>query len=80
MCNAYRKLIIDEFIWKVSDNANVIRFLAFILGRISAIMERNLSTYQQLLANLDHLVDGLDALSSGFLSHTIISPGKLAEL
>ena len=43
-------------------------------------MERNLSKYQQLLADLDHLMDGLDSLSSGLLSHTIIPPGKLAEL
>ena len=74
------QVIIDKFIWKVSDNANAIRFLAFLLGRISANMERNLSKYQQLLADLDHLMDGLDSLSSGLLSHTIIPPGKLAEL
>ena len=36
------QVIIDKFIRKVSDNANTIRFLAFILGRISANMERNL--------------------------------------
>ena len=74
------QVTIDKFIWKVSDNANAIRFLAFILGRISANIERNLSKYQQLLADLDHLMDGLDTLSSGLLSHTIIPPGKLAEL
>ena len=74
------QVIIDKFIWKVSDNANAIRFLAFILGRISANMKRNLSKYQQLLVDLDHLMDGLDTLSSGLLSHTIIPPGKLAEL
>ena len=43
-------------------------------------MERNLSKYQELLADLDHLMDGLDTLSSGLLSHTIITPGKLAKL
>ena len=74
------QVIIDKFIWLVSDNANAIKFLAFILGRISANMERNLSKYQQLLADLDHLMDGLDSLSSGLLSHSIIPPGKLAEL
>ena len=57
------KVIIDKFIWKVSDNASAIRFLAFVLGRISANMERNFSKYQQLLADLDHLGDGLDILS-----------------
>ena len=36
--------------------------------------------HQQLLADLDHLMDGLDSLSSGLLSHSIIPPGKLAEL
>ena len=79
-CVMQMQVIIDKFIWKVSDNANAIRFLAFILGRISANMERNFSKYQQLLADLDHLMDGLDALSSSLLSHTIISPGKLTEL
>ena len=74
------QVIIDKFIWKVSESANAIRFLAFILGSISANMERNLSKYQQLLADLDHLMDGLDTLSSVLLSHTIIPPGKLAEL
>ena len=76
----HMQVIIDKFTWKVSDNPNAIKFLAFILGRISAYMERNLSKYQQLLADLDHLMDGLDTLSSGLLSHTIIPPGKLAEL
>ena len=44
-CVMQMQVIIDKFIWKVSDNANAIRFLAFILGRISANMERNLSKY-----------------------------------
>ena len=35
------KLIMDKFIMKVNDNANAIRFLALILGRISANMEMN---------------------------------------
>ena len=74
------QVIIDKFIWKVSDNANAIRFLALILGRISANMERNLSKYQQLLADLDHLMDGLDTLSSGLFSNIIIPPDKLTEL
>ena len=74
------QVIIDKFIWKVRDNANAIRFLAFILGRISANMERIASKYQQLLPDLDHLMDGLGTLSSVLLSHTIILPGKLAEL
>ena len=61
---------------KVGDNANTITFLAFILGRISANMERNFSKYQQLLADLDYLMEGLDTLSSGI----IIPQGKLEEL
>ena len=76
----HMQVIIDKFIWKVSDNANAIRFLAFILGRISANVEGNLSKYQQLLADLVHLMDQLYTLSSGLLSHTIIPPGKLAGL
>ena len=71
-CAMQMQVVVDKSIWKVSDNANAIRFLAFILGRISANMERNLSKYQQLLVDLDHLIDGLDTLSSGLLSHTII--------
>ena len=39
-----------------------------------------MSKYQKLLAGLDHLKNELDTLSSHFLSHTIILPGKLAEL
>ena len=84
------QMVIDKFLWKVSENANAIKFLAFVLGRISANMESNLSKCQQLLADLDHLMDGLDTLCSGLLSHTIIPsgllshtiipPGKLAEL
>ena len=40
-CVMQMQMIIDKFIWKVSDNANATRFLAFILGRISANMEKN---------------------------------------
>ena len=79
-CVMHMQVIIDKFIWKVSDNPIAMRFLAFILRRISANKERNLSKYQQLLADLDHLMDGRDNLPSGLLSHTIIPPGKLAEL
>ena len=43
-------------------------------------MESNMSKYQQLLADLDHLMEGLDTSSSGLLSHAIIPAGKLAEL
>ena len=32
------------------------------------------------LADLDHLIDGLDTLFSSLLSYTIIPPGILAEL
>ena len=57
------QVVIDKFIWKVSDNANAIRFLAFTLGRIIwNNMEINFSKYQQLVADLDHLMDGLDTL------------------
>ena len=42
-CLMHMQVITDKFIWKASDNANAIIFLAFILGRISANMERNLS-------------------------------------
>ena len=73
-------MVIDKFIWKVSDNENAITFLAFLLGRTSANIERNLSKYQQLLADLAHLMDELDTLSSGLLLHSIIPPGKLAKL
>ena len=43
-------------------------------------MERNLSKHQKLLADLDRLKDAIDTLSSGLLSHTIILPGKLADV
>ena len=65
-CVIHLKVIINKFILKASDNANAIRFVAIILGRISANMERKLSKCQQLLADWDHLMDGLDNLSSGF--------------
>ena len=45
------QVIIDKFIWKVSDNANAIRFLAFILGRISAKWKeicQNTNSYCQI--------------------------------
>ena len=74
----HMKVEINKLIWQVSDNANAFRFLALILGRISANMERNLSKCQQLLVDLDHLLDRLDTLSSGLLSHTKIPTGKLA--
>ena len=44
-CVIHKNVIMDKFIWKVSDNANAIRVLEFIWGRISANMERNLSKY-----------------------------------
>ena len=33
-CVMHMQVVIDKFLWKVSDNANAIRFLAFIFGRI----------------------------------------------
>ena len=40
-CVMQMQVIIDTFLWKVNDNANAIRILPFILGRISANMEKN---------------------------------------
>ena len=45
------QVIMDKFIWEVSDNANAIRFLAFILGRISTIWKeiyQNTNSYWQI--------------------------------
>ena len=39
----HMKLTMDKVIMKVKGNTNAIRFLAFMLGRISAVMESNLS-------------------------------------
>ena len=33
-CVMQMQVVIDKFLWKVSDNANAIRFLEFILGSI----------------------------------------------
>ena len=57
-----------------------LEFLAFILGRISTNMGRNLSKYPEVLADFGHLMDAINALASGLFSQTIIPPGKLAEL
>ena len=76
----HMKLNMDKFNKKVNYNANSIIFLALVLGRISANMERNLSKNQHVLADLDHLMDGLDSMSSGLLSHTVITTCKLAGL
>ena len=51
-CVMHMQVVIDKLPWRVTDNANVIRFLSFILGIISANMEINLSKYQQLLVDL----------------------------
>ena len=74
------KLITNKFIRKVDGNANSMRFLVFTLGSIAANMKRNMSKYQTVLTDMKHLMDGLDALPSGLLLHTVILPGKLAEL
>ena len=50
----------DRFTRKVNDNAHSIKILGFILCRVSANMERKFSKYQQLLADLDYMIDGLD--------------------
>ena len=76
----HMQVVTDEFLWKISDNANAIRFLAFILRRISANNCWYFDKFLTILPDLDHLVDGLDTLSLGLLSHTIFPPGKLAEL
>ena len=45
-CVVHMQVVKDKFLWKVSDDANAIRLMVFILGRISANVERNLSKYQ----------------------------------
>ena len=56
------ELLKNKFITKVNDKANPIKLLAFVLGTISASMERNLSKYQQLLAGLEHMMDEIDTI------------------
>ena len=43
-------------------------------------MERYLALYEQIISELDHLLDALDNLSNGLLSHSVISPDVLKEL
>ena len=54
--------------------------LATTLAQLHLDLTREiLLKYQKLLADLEHLMDGLDILSSGLLPHTIIPLDKLAE-
>ena len=57
------KLLMYKIIRRVYHNAISIIFHAYILGRISPNVERNLSNYQKVFADLDQLQGGLDILS-----------------
>ena len=55
-----------------NDNANLMRFFIHIRQNISKYGKKLIKS--KLLADSDQLMNGLDTLSSGLLSYTIIPP------
>ena len=65
---------------KINDNSNAIVFLSGTISVLMSKMERYLALYEQIISELDHLLDALDNLSNGLLSHSVISPEVLKNL
>ena len=65
---------------QVTENSNAIRYVSSMMGVLMGEVERSLSMYQHLMAELDHFLDALDNLSNGLLSHTVLPPNELKRL
>ena len=62
---------------RIIDNSKAILFLASSLIGILETTEKYKMLLMQLQLELDHFLDALDALTKGYLSHTVIRPDKL---
>ena len=66
--------------FRISDNANTIRFLSSLFGLLLSDLNRYLMLYETILSELDHFLDVLDNLSNNQLSHSVIPPKKMNDL
>ena len=58
-------------------NTQGLEYLTNIVGIMIPQIERGLSQYEHIIHGLEVLLDVLDNLSNGLLSHSVIRPGLL---
>ena len=58
-------------------NTQGLEYLSNIVGIMIPQTERGLSQYEHIIHELEVLLDALDNLSNGLLSHSVIRPGLL---
>ena len=58
-------------------NTQGLEYLTNIVGIMIPQIERGLSQYEHIIHELEVLLDALDNLSNGLLSHSVIRPGPL---
>ena len=65
---------------QINDIQAAIAMMTEIWTRILDWQEREMSLLMHLITEMDHLLDALDNLSNGLLSHTVIPPHTMANL
>ncbi len=55
-------------------------YLSFLFGNLFPAIERELSMYDYMIIRAEFLMDALDSLSTGHLSHKLVQPSDLQKL
>jgi len=70
-----------DILWTRSqDQQNAISFLTIAIGGFHGKSMKLLTIYNQLITETYHLMDGLETMATGRLSHSIIPPATLKEM
>ena len=70
----------NELMQEMEEVHVAMYYLSYVIGNMFPATERVLSMYEFLVTELDFLMDSLDSLSNGLLSHKLIAPNDLHNL
>ena len=65
---------------RIADNSNSVTFLGAVISVLLADLSRYNILYERAIAELDHFLDAMDALSTNRLSHAVVQPHVLKEM
>ena len=63
----------------MKHNAHAIVLLTMLSGKLFSLYQRHLNQYQEIMIEIDKLIDALDMLETGHLSHKLITPKTLKK-
>ena len=63
----------------MKHNTHAIALLTLLSGKLFGLYQRQLSQYQEIMIAIDKLIDSLDLLGTGHLSHKLVPPSMMKD-